>query len=82
MGFRRAEDSCINIPAKHRRLRSRPIGSQQLCRQQRVAQMQAAILVDQQRTHQKAVARLDVAVTLELRLHDREAGDEALVALT
>ena len=42
--------------------------------------MQAAIFVDQQRAHQKAVFGLDVAMAFEFRQHLREASDEALVS--
>ena len=52
--FGRREYAGIDVAAQHRRPRPGPIGSQQPRRQQRIAQMQAAIFVDQQRAHDEA----------------------------
>ena len=58
---RRREHARINVAAQRRGLRSRPIGAQQLRRQQRIAQVQAAVFMDQQRAHDEAGLRIETA---------------------
>ncbi len=67
----------IDIAAQDRGLRSRPISPQQLRRQQRIAQMQAPILVDQQRAHDEAVLFIVIGAAPESRVYACEPIDEA-----
>ena len=78
MQFRARENPRINVAAQGGSLHSRPIGAQQLRRQQRIAQMQPPVLVNQQCAHQEAVLR-DKIVTLKFGLHAGKTRGEALI---
>src|SRR5216683_1313998 len=80
MRFGRPENTRVDIPAQRRSLRSRPIGPQQPRRQQRIAQMQAAIFMDQERAHDKTRLRIESAKAVQRGEDAFEALDEALVS--
>jgi len=80
MDFRGCEHPRINVAAQGGGLRPGPICPQQLRRQQRVAQMQTPIFVNQQGAHEKAVLRRDFPPAFKLGRYRSKALDEALIA--
>src|ERR1700730_18292054 len=80
MRFGAREYTRIDIPAQRRGLRSRPIGTQQPRRQQRIAQMQAAVFMDQERAHDEGCLMIESAQVVERRQHPLETMHEALVS--
>src|SRR6267154_3804916 len=80
MRLGRREYARIDIPAQRGGLRSRPIGPQQTRRQQGVAQMQAAVFMDQERAHDETGLIIESARAAHRREDAFEALHEALVS--